>query len=263
MVFSAGEPTATLSAIRHFSLLAGGGAAGPVQPFLACAWMAPTDGSSSEGSGTVRALPMGNLRIVARAHLEEMRHSWAHRRLAFVIRGHGYDSAKHLEHPAVEIFHDLVMRPEPGVDERPEIGADRFAPMPVGDPEIADGVFADAIEALPYVLSSISFHIASSQSGALVRSNMTVFSPAPAGTEPKRYANQRPGGRAGGSLDQQIPAIDPFHHCRFVECRVGRVAVNQFSQFATTVPDCLRFNHETIDVRRPRRGPGTAFREAV
>jgi hypothetical protein len=52
--------------IRNFSLLAAGGAAGPVQPFQACGWMAPPDCSSTVHSAAHAAPPSWTGRAISR-----------------------------------------------------------------------------------------------------------------------------------------------------------------------------------------------------
>jgi Protein of unknown function (DUF3626) len=112
--------------------------------------------------------PSTNLGRIFLVHVKEMGHRGPHSRFALVIRNHRHDAAEYLERAAVPVFDDIVMGGKAGVDERAQILSNRLSSMQSATPKLQIASVAKQSNALPKVLSSISFHIASSHSGGAV-----------------------------------------------------------------------------------------------
>ena len=74
-----------------------------------------------------------------------MGHRRPHRRNAGVVECHRDLAVEDLERRAVQVLDDFVVRREALVDKGVQVLADRLAPVPVGNAEVAYGVFCEAV----------------------------------------------------------------------------------------------------------------------
>jgi hypothetical protein len=65
---------------------------------------------------------------------------------ALVVRRHCHDPAKNLELSTTPVFDHIVQCGESGIDERAQVVADGLPTAPIGDAEIAGGVFREAVK---------------------------------------------------------------------------------------------------------------------
>src|SRR5215467_9568919 len=95
------------------------------------------------------ANPATHLGVVLLSHVKKMGHRGMQRWTRPVVWRHIHDAAEHFQETAIPVFGNVMQRGEAGVDEGLQIGADRFATLPIRNAEIADSILREAVEAVP------------------------------------------------------------------------------------------------------------------
>jgi hypothetical protein len=107
--------------------------------------------------------PTDDLGRILGVHVKEMAHRRPQRLFAGLIERHPNFAVKNFECWAVPILDDVVMGGKARVNEGAQVFADYFAPVPICHAQVAHRILQ--FMPLPKVFSSISFHMAKSQSG--------------------------------------------------------------------------------------------------